>query len=114
MKTHPPLATSQSLLLCHFRRVLFLLLIAAMMAPLIEAFDSWDKAGLTNDTEFQIATLAMVAGLFAVVAFVATRLRFTFGHLADLGLQVKDGMIRGAVPSSIFHGSSPPGVPLRI
>jgi hypothetical protein len=41
-------------------------------------------------------------------------LRFTFGHLADLGLQVKDGMIRGAVPSSIFHGSSPPGVPLRI
>jgi len=44
--------------------VVFLLLIAAMLAPLAEGFDRWDSApGLGQDTEFQVAALAM--GMFA-------------------------------------------------
>jgi hypothetical protein len=96
------------------QRVLFVLLIAAMLAPLVEAFDFWDNPGLTNDTEFQVATLAMVAGLFSVVAFIAIKARRAPSPHVGLDPQEHDRSSTGNAPFPVFHGCSPPGIPLRI
>lgn len=96
------------------RRVLFVLLIAAIMAPLVEAFDYWDTPGLTNDTEFQVATLAMVAGLFSVVAFLAIKAHRALSPHLKLRPEEDDRSFTGTTPFQAFHGCSPPGVPLRI
>jgi hypothetical protein len=96
------------------RSVLVVLLIAALMAPLVEAFDSWDKAGLINDSEFQVATLAMAAGLFSVVAILAIKAHRALSPHVELCPQEEDRSFIGAAPFLVFHGCSPPGVPLRI
>ena len=95
------------------RRFLFVLLIAAMMAPLVEAFDFRDNPGLTKDTDYQLAALAMVAGLFSAVAFIAIKAHRALSHHVELCRQVKDRSFTGSTRSLVFHGCSP-RVPLRI
>jgi hypothetical protein len=97
------------------RCVLSALLIAALLAPVVEAFDSWDATpGLASDTEFNVAALALVTGLFAVVAFAAVRASLTRASRSYFRLPAVGRMLRGPVLLPFFHGCSPPGVPLRI
>jgi hypothetical protein len=92
-----------------------LVLVAALLAPVAEAFDSWDATpGLANDTEWNVAALALVAGLFAAVAFVACVKLPAGTPQKTRGLRARGRMFRGAVPLPFFPGCSPPGLPLRI
>ena len=67
------------------RRALVVLLFAALLAPVLEAFDSWDATpGLACDTEFHVAVLATAAGLLAAVAFAAVRIMSPLARFARL------------------------------
>jgi hypothetical protein len=97
------------------RCVLSALLIAALLAPVVEAFDSWDATpGLASDTEFNVAALALFAGLSAVVAFAAVRMRLIVTARSYFRLPAVGRMLRGPALLPFFPGCSPPGVPLRI
>ncbi len=68
---------------------MILLLIAAMLAPVAEAFDHWDTLpGLADDLEFQIAAVALMSGLFAAVALLV--LRAAHPMRPELGPRVAD------------------------
>ena len=95
--------------------VVFLLLIVAMLAPLAEGFDRWDSTpGLGGDTEFQVAALALMAGLCAVVVLVVARTAFRWNFfqvgvaLASVPLTV------GLTPLRVPADCSPPILQLRI
>jgi hypothetical protein len=95
--------------------VLLVLLIAALLAPFAEAFDSWDASpALSSDTEFNTAALALVAGLFAAVALVAIRAFCSLNFGTDFRLAVKVRAVPRSVQLPFFPGCSPPGPPLRI
>jgi hypothetical protein len=97
------------------RAVLLALLIAASLAPLAESFDSWDATpGLASDTEFNVAALALAAGLFATVALLAVRLCCPRSPLAHSKLPLSGNSFRYVVLLPFFPGCSPPGIPLRI
>ena len=91
------------------------MLLAALLAPVLEAFDRWDSTpGLANDTEFHVAALAIVAGLLASVALVAARICCLPGPFMRPQSCAAGPVNRMAAPLPLFSGSSPPGVPLRI
>jgi hypothetical protein len=95
--------------------VLFVLLIAAVLAPVAEAFDTWDAVpGLTSDTEFNVAALALVAGLFAVVTFVTARMRHVLTPRMRFSLPIIGEVSYAASLLPFFLYGSPPGMPLRI
>jgi hypothetical protein len=97
------------------RRVLLLLLIAALLAPVLETFDGWDSTpGLANDTEFHVAALAIVAGLLAAVALVAARICCPLVPFKRQQPRAAGPVNRMAAPLPFLSGSSPPGVSLRI
>ncbi|MGD0682046.1 MAG: hypothetical protein ABR990_08345 [Terracidiphilus sp.] len=97
------------------RGVLLALLIAASLAPLAESFDTWDTTpGLTSDTEFNVAALALVAGLFATVALLAVQLCNSYTSQTHFRLPVSGKTFRGVTLLPFFPGCSPPGTPLRI
>ena len=97
------------------RGMMLALLIAASLAPLVEAFDSWDTTpGLTSDTEFNVAALALVAGLFVTVALLAVRFCCPRSAQVHFNLSVNGRTFRGTVLLPFFPGCSPPGTPLRI
>jgi hypothetical protein len=97
------------------RRALVVLLFAALLAPVLEAFDSWDATpGLASDTEFHIAVLATAAGLLAAVAFAAVRIICPLAPFARLRPQPARAMRRSIAPLSLFSDTSPPRIPLRI
>jgi hypothetical protein len=97
------------------RGVLLSLLIAASLAPLAESFDSWDATpGLASDTEFNVAALALAAGLFVTVALLAVRLGRPSNSQAHFILPASGITLCGAVLLPFFPGCSPPGAPLRI
>jgi hypothetical protein len=97
------------------RGVLLAVLIAASLAPLAESFDSWDATpGLASDTEFNVAALALAAGLFVTVALLAVRLGRPNNSQAHSMLPASGITFRGAVLLPFFPGCSPPGAPLRI
>jgi hypothetical protein len=81
--------------------VLLTLLIVASLAPLAESFDSWDATpGLANDTEFNVAVLALAAGC-------------PRSPQAHFCLPVNGKTLCGTVLLPFFPGCSPPGMPLR-
>jgi hypothetical protein len=97
------------------RRIVFVLLIAALLAPVLEAFDTWDSIpGLADDTEFNLAALAVAAGLFVAVALVAV-LAFAAGS-ERLSPRLKRTASVSCAQALLpfFTGASPPGLPLRI
>lgn len=97
------------------RGVLLALLIAASLAPLAESFDSWDATpALASDTEFNVAALALAAGLFAAVALLAIRRCCPRSPQAHAKLPVSGKTFHYAVLLPFFSGCSPPGMPLRI
>jgi len=97
------------------RGVLLALLIVASLAPLAESFDSWDATpGLADDTEFNVAALALAAGLFATVALLAVRLCCPRSPMAHFSLPKNGKTLYGTVLLPFFPGCSPPGMPLRI
>jgi hypothetical protein len=97
------------------RRVLLVLLIAASLAPVVETFDFWDSTpGLFSDTEFNVAALALVAGLFAAVALLAVRAFCPRTPQVHAKLPVTGRTFLGTVLLPFFPGCSPPGMPLRI
>ena len=97
------------------RRVLVVLLLGALLAPVLEAFDRWDSTpGLDSDTEFHVAALAIAAGLLAAVAMVAVRICCPLVPFMHPQLCSAGAAIRTAAALPFFSGSSPPGVPLRI
>jgi hypothetical protein len=98
------------------RSVIFVFLIAAMMAPVVESFDHWDDTpGLAGDTEFQVAALALVAGLFTVVAaLVVTKLCAQRSPQTRSSQPVTGTVSLGATLPPFFPGCSPPCLQLRI
>ena len=95
--------------------VVFLLLIAAMLAPLAEGFDRWDSApGLGQDTEFQVAALALLGGLCAVVVLTIARAaaRVSWVRFARVaaGVRLPLDVILARVPADC----SPPPLQLRV
>jgi hypothetical protein len=97
------------------RRALVVLLFAALLAPVLEAFDSWDATpGLAGDTEFHVAILATAAGLLAVVAFAAVRIIFPLVRIRHLRPQPARAGRRSVAPLLLFSDTSPPRIPLRI
>jgi hypothetical protein len=97
------------------RRALVVLLFAALLAPVLEAFDSWDATpGLASDTEFHVAVLATAAGLLAAVAFAAVRIICPLARFACLGSESACAAHRSVAPLPLFSDTSPPRAPLRI
>jgi hypothetical protein len=97
------------------RRALAVLLFAALLAPVLEAFDSWDATpGLASDTEFHVAVLAIAAGLLAAVVFAAVRIGCRQAQLARLRPKPARALHRSIAPLALFSDTSPPRVPLRI
>lgn len=97
------------------RRALLLLLFAALLAPVLEAFDSWDRTpGLASDTEFHVAMLATAAGLLATLVFTAVRIGCRHTEFARLRPQPVRAPHRSAAPLLRSSGTSPPRTPLRI
>lgn len=97
------------------RRAFVVLLFAALLAPVLEAFDSWDRTpGLASDTEFHVAMLATAAGLLAAVAVVAVRIACPQPRFARLSPQPACVMRRSVAQLPLFSGASPPLIPLRI
>lgn len=93
--------------------VLFVLLIAALLAPLYNIFQPFEHTTPFTDTEFQVAALAFVAGLFVVVALLlmhALRLVPRRSHAVPLPAPVFMGRempIGSAVPDSPPQQLSP-------
>jgi hypothetical protein len=95
-------------------RALMVLLLAALLAPVLEAFDRWDATpGLAGDTEFHVAALAVAAGLLAAVAIVAVRVSLPWARCACAPSAAR-GFCGVAMPPTFCSGSSPPSIPLRI
>jgi hypothetical protein len=98
-----------------FRRALVVLLFAALLAPVLEAFDSWDATpGLASDTEFHVAMLATAAGLLAAVAFAGVRIICPLARFGRLRPQPARALQRSVAPLLLFSDTSPPRTPLRI
>jgi hypothetical protein len=92
-----------------------LMLFAALLAPVLEAFDRWDATPcLAGDTEFHVAALAISAGLLAAVAVVALRIRVRLAFHLQVMLCASDPAIRITASLPFFPGNSPPDLPLRI
>jgi hypothetical protein len=53
-----------------------LILLATFVAPLAELFDTWDTAGLANDTEFATLVLVFAFGLILAVCVLLVQLAF--------------------------------------
>lgn len=91
------------------------IVLATLMHPLIESFDTWDGAGPTNDTE-----LTVVGGLIAVGLVLALRRLIslalsttTLVASLDLSRFFQTARFRlGFTPSLEF--ARPPLLPLRI
>jgi hypothetical protein len=99
----------------NLRRIFLSLLVAALLAPVLEAFDDWDSTpGLASDTEFNVAALAVAVGLVAAVALVAARVALRSTRQGRLNPCASQVGIRAALPLPFFPGSSPPPIPLRI
>jgi hypothetical protein len=97
------------------RRAWLVLLFAALLAPVLEAFDSWDATpGLASDTEFHVAMLATAAGLLAAVASTAFRIGCRQVPFARLRPQPARALHRSVAPLPLFSDTSPPPTPLRI
>ncbi len=97
------------------RRALVVLLFAALLAPVLEAFDSWDATpGLASDTEFHVAVLAIAAGLLAAVAVAAVRVICPLARFARLSPEPVRAFRRSVAPLVLFSDTSPPLIPLRI
>jgi len=97
------------------RRAFVVLLFAALLAPVLEMFDSWDATpGLASDTEFHVAMLATAAGLLAAVAFAAFRIFCSLVRFARLRPEPARADHRSVAPLPLFSGTSPPRTPLRI
>jgi hypothetical protein len=91
------------------------LLLAGLVAPMVEFFDQWDAEGISNDTEFSafalVFVLCLVLLLCRLVSFAALRLGFR-----ELGA-LPNGSRRAYLRSSLaFIFIVPPLVspPLRI
>lgn len=98
-------------------RLLVLLLLAALLAPVLEAFDRWDATpGLAGDTEFHVAALAMAAGLLAAVVLVAVRAACPLLSFAGKMNRAPKAAPHATAPRIYLSGSSPPlpPIPLRI
>jgi hypothetical protein len=97
------------------RRALVVLLFAALLAPVLEAFDRWDATpGLTGDTEFHVAVLALAAGLLVTVALVAVRVSSILIRCAFTLRPAVRGPVCAAARPACCSGTSPPPIPLRI
>jgi hypothetical protein len=55
---------------------ILLLLIATIVAPIAELLDSWDAAGLCNDTEFGALVLVFTLAFVLVVCMLIAKLAF--------------------------------------
>ena len=92
-----------------------MLLFAALLAPVMEVFDSWDaNPSLASDTEFHVAMVAMAAGLLAAVVLVAVRIGCRQVQFARISPQPAPALHRSVAPLPLFSGTSPPRTPLRI
>jgi hypothetical protein len=97
------------------RRALLVLLFAALLAPVLEAFDSWDATpGLASDTEFHLAVLATAAGLLTAVIFAAARIGCRQVRFARLRPEPASAWLSSVAPLPPFSDRSLPRVPLRI
>jgi len=97
------------------RRALVALLLAALLAPVLEAFDSWDATpGPAADTEFHVAALAVAAGLLVVIVVTAVRINCPGAGFVPLRPQPARAWRPPIAPLPLFSDTSPPRIPLRI
>ena len=70
-------ASAGSCTICLVRRLcqlgFTLLLMAVFLTPLAELFDTWDPAGLADDTEFRILVLVFALSLILAVCALLVR-----------------------------------------
>lgn len=62
------------------RSATLLLVLVTFLMPFLECFDTWDKPGLTNDTEFPVFLIVLVVA-FVILAVVAMAHRALNGHV---------------------------------
>jgi hypothetical protein len=98
-----------------FARLLVTLLLAALLAPVVEAFDHWDAdTGITSDTEFHVAVLATAVGLIAAVLLRGVgRVALRFAQAWPLRTVVT-ALSLPRPCCTAPSGASPPLIPLRI
>ena len=109
-------------MICHMRfRVsqitIVLVLLACLVCPLVEMFDSWDHTLQTgNDTEYALVVLALCVGLVHSLA----RVIFTSSVVWSLGGNVfaefahKSLLLARCSFALVFFSSSSPPPPLRV
>ena len=110
-------------MMCHMRfRVsqitIALVLLACLVCPLVEMFDSWDHTLQTgNDTEYALVVLALCVGLVHSLARVifTSSLVWSFGGNLFAPFAHKSLLLarRSFAPLVFFISSSPPP-PLRV
>lgn len=94
------------------RHLLVALLLGALLAPVLEAFDHWDSVpGLGSDTEFNVSAWAMTVGLGVVVALLVLRVRRKPVSFSGLALAGAHPARRTAQPLPFYPGCSPPETP---
>lgn len=95
--------------------IVILALIAAMLAPVAEAFDHWDSVpGLAGDLEFQVAAVALLSGLCAVVAILAVRISTRVRLVLHLRVVPVVETIHGMPLLAVAAACSPPPLQRRI
>lgn len=90
----------------------FIMVLAAIVTPLSEAFDRWDAPGLSNDTEFGIFALVLFLVLVLLVSkLVALRSQIIVLTASPDVLALDEGGIPGnnfLLFSSFSPDTSPP------
>ena len=101
--------------LLQFATVTFML--ATVLAPLMECFDRWDAAGLTNDTEFAVFAFVLLICLVLLVAWLVA----AAAHRAELArVRVLERVCDAIAPRQVWFvravapTGTPPPLPLRI
>jgi hypothetical protein len=93
-------------------------LLACLICPLLEMFDSWDDTIRTgNDTEYALVILALCVGVgysFARFTFKSGLLAFVAKSVVAFCTQKSFLSARCSFTLLLFDATSPPPLPLRI
>jgi hypothetical protein len=99
--------------LLQFGTLLFLLV--TFLTPLMECFDRWDAAGISNDTEFAVFTLIFALCLVLLVSVLLAARALLSYLISSLRLHPPEAF-RSIAVASVFEMFIPPlnSSPLRI
>lgn len=99
--------------LCQFGFTL--LLLAVFVTPIAELFDTWDAAGLADDTEFRLLVIVLVLSLILAVCALLVKRALQQSPSSALLFHPPDRLNATEPAHTIcLFGSAPPLNPLRI